>query len=91
VGAGGRVHARQVQAEHPEVVLEPPFGCHLGAVGTEPRDVLHPVGTVALDRPGPFGYTARVVPHHRLVATPAELGLATLPPESSGMDAGILR
>jgi starch phosphorylase len=49
------------------------------------------VGTVALDRPGPFGYTARVVPHHRLVATPAELGLATLPPESSGMDAGILR
>jgi hypothetical protein len=25
------------------------------------------------------------------VATPAELGLATLPPESSGMDAGILR
>jgi starch phosphorylase len=49
------------------------------------------VGTVALDRPGPFGYTARVVPHHRLVATPAELGLATLPVESSGMDAGVLR
>ena len=42
------------------------------------------VGTVALDRPGPFGYTARVVPHHRLVATPAELGLAALPAESSG-------
>jgi len=47
--------------------------------------------------PGPFsvhtraGYTARVVPHHRLVATPAELGLATLPVESSGMDAGVLR
>ena len=32
--------------------------------------------TVTLDRPGPFGYTARVVPHHRLVASPAELGLA---------------
>jgi len=49
------------------------------------------VGTVALDRRGPFGYTARVVPHHRLVATPAERGLATLPVESSGMDAGVLR
>jgi starch phosphorylase len=49
------------------------------------------VGAITLDRPGPFGYTARVVPHHRLVATPAELGLATLPPESAGMDSGDLR
>jgi len=49
------------------------------------------VGTVALDRPGPFGYTARVVPHHRLVASPAELGLAVLPAESAGMDSGDLR
>ena len=49
------------------------------------------VGAITLDRPGPFGYTARVVPHHRLVATPAELGLATLPAESAGMDSGDLR
>ena len=49
------------------------------------------VGAVALDRPGPFGYTARVVPHHRLVASPAELGLAVLPAESAGMDSGDLR
>jgi alpha-glucan phosphorylases len=32
-------------------------------------------GTVQLDRPGSFGYTVRVVPHHDLLATPAELGL----------------
>ncbi len=49
------------------------------------------VGTITLDRPGPFGYTARVVPHHRLVASPAELGLATLPAEAAGMDSGDLR
>jgi starch phosphorylase len=32
-------------------------------------------GTVALERPGSFGYTVRVTPHHALLATPAELGL----------------
>ena len=32
-------------------------------------------GTVGLDRPGAFGYTVRVTPHHALLATPAELGL----------------
>jgi starch phosphorylase len=49
------------------------------------------VGAVRLDRPGPFGYTTRVVPAHRLVSGPAELGLAALPAESAGMDSGILR
>ena len=48
-------------------------------------------GSLALDRPGPFGYTARVVPHHRLVASDAELGLAALPAESAGMSTGDLR
>ncbi|HWL02250.1 MAG TPA: alpha-glucan family phosphorylase [Microbacteriaceae bacterium] len=32
-------------------------------------------GTIALERPGPFGYTVRVTPHHARLATPAELGL----------------
>ena len=49
------------------------------------------VGGITLDRPGPFGYTARVVPHHRLVPSAAELGLAALPAESGGMDSGDLR
>lgn len=35
-------------------------------------------GTVRLDRAGPFGYTARVVPRHELLASTAELGLAAL-------------
>ncbi len=49
------------------------------------------VGDVELDRPGPFGYTTRIVPAHRLISGPAELGLATLPPESVGMDSGVMR
>ena len=49
------------------------------------------VGGLTLDRPGQFGYTARVVPHHRLTASAAELGLAALPAESAGMESGVLR
>ncbi|MGH8893565.1 MAG: alpha-glucan family phosphorylase [Actinomycetes bacterium] len=49
------------------------------------------LGEVKLDRPGPFGYTTRVVPTHRLITGPGELGLAALPPESTGMDSGVLR
>jgi starch phosphorylase len=32
-------------------------------------------GRLVLDRPGPFGYTVRVLPHHDGLASPAELGL----------------
>ena len=49
------------------------------------------VGEVKLDRPGPFGYTARVVPAHRLISGAGELGLATLPPDNAVMDSGVLR
>ncbi|MEE1938703.1 alpha-glucan family phosphorylase [Streptomyces sp. TRM 70361] len=38
-------------------------------------------GLLALDRPGPFGYTVRVLPAHPLLAGPAELGLVALPPD----------
>jgi starch phosphorylase len=31
-----------------------------------------------LDRPGPFGYTVRVLPRHDGLASPAELGLVAL-------------
>ena len=48
-------------------------------------------GEVKLDRPGAFGYTTRVVPRHRMMAGPAELGLAALPSVSAGMDTGDLR
>jgi starch phosphorylase len=49
------------------------------------------VGTVTLARPGPFGYTVRVVPDHPLAGGAADLGLAALPAESAGMDTGDLR
>lgn len=35
-------------------------------------------GEVALGRPGPFGYTVRVVPTHPLLVAPAELGVVAL-------------
>lgn len=48
-------------------------------------------GPLELGRTGPFGYTVRVLPSHPLLASPAELGLVAVPPESAGMDAGLLR
>jgi len=38
-------------------------------------------GRVALWRSGPFGYTARIVPKHPLLASPAELASVALPHE----------
>ncbi|MEV5003731.1 alpha-glucan family phosphorylase [Nocardioides sp. LML1-1-1.1] len=35
-------------------------------------------GDIELGRPGPFGYTVRVVPKHALVVAPAELGVVAL-------------
>jgi len=48
-------------------------------------------GEIPLDRTGPFGYSVRVVPRHRLLAGPAELGLVALPPAPVGMTNGDLR
>jgi glycogen phosphorylase len=48
-------------------------------------------GEVPLDRPGPFGYTVRVLPHHPLLDSRAELGLVTYPQAPSGMTNGDLR
>ncbi|WP_165036967.1 hypothetical protein, partial [Candidatus Protofrankia californiensis] len=36
-------------------------------------------GTIPLRRTGAFGYTVRVLPRHRLIASPAELGLVANP------------
>jgi starch phosphorylase len=48
-------------------------------------------GQAPLGRPGPFGYTVRVVPRHRLMASTAELGLVTYPDAPAGMTNGDLR
>ncbi len=48
-------------------------------------------GEVPLDRPGPFGYTVRVLPWHPLLDSRAELGLVTYPQAPPGMTNGDLR
>ena len=48
-------------------------------------------GEIELTQPGPFGYTVRVLPHHPLLASRAELGLVTVPDAPAGMTNGDLR
>ncbi|WP_031073646.1 alpha-glucan family phosphorylase [Streptomyces sp. NRRL S-118] len=47
-------------------------------------------GPLTLERTGPFGYTVRILPTHRLLATGADLGLVALPTEATGEGAGVL-
>jgi starch phosphorylase len=47
-------------------------------------------GPLSLDRTGPFGYTVRILPAHRLLASSAELGLVAVPSEGTGEGAGVL-
>ncbi|MGW7415285.1 alpha-glucan family phosphorylase [Streptomyces sp. NPDC054863] len=47
-------------------------------------------GPLALDRTGPYGYTVRVLPAHRLLAGGADLGLVVMPTEATGEGAGVL-
>ncbi|MFG2440886.1 glycosyltransferase family 1 protein [Streptomyces sp. NPDC048508] len=47
-------------------------------------------GPLSLDRTGPFGYTVRILPAHRLLASGAELGLLAVPSEEPGEGAGLL-
>jgi starch phosphorylase len=49
------------------------------------------LGGAELGRPGPFGYTVRVLPRHPLLAAPAEMGLVTVPVAPAGMVNGDLR
>ncbi|KWW99564.1 DUF3417 domain-containing protein [Carbonactinospora thermoautotrophica] len=60
----------------------------LKAVGQDDGGRYRYEGTVDLDRTGSFGYTVRVLPHHPLLASQAELGLVTLPPIPTGMTDG---
>ncbi len=48
-------------------------------------------GEAVLGKPGPFGYTVRVLPRHPLLSAPAELGLVTVPGTPTGMVSGDLR
>ncbi|MFF4590160.1 glycosyltransferase family 1 protein [Streptomyces sp. NPDC001388] len=47
-------------------------------------------GPLSLDRTGPFGYTVRILPAHRLLSSGAELGVVTAPTEDGAEGAGLL-
>jgi glycogen phosphorylase len=47
-------------------------------------------GPLALDRTGPFGYTVRILPAHRLLASGAEAGLVAVPSDDLAQAAGLL-
>ncbi|MGQ4437761.1 MULTISPECIES: glycosyltransferase family 1 protein [unclassified Streptomyces] len=47
-------------------------------------------GPLELDRTGPYGYTVRILPAHRLLASGAELGLVAVPVEDGVEGAGVL-
>jgi len=59
-----------------------------GGPDTEGRWVYE--GPLSLDRTGPYGYTVRILPAHRLLASGAELGLVAVPSEETGEGGGVL-
>jgi len=65
-----------------ELALETPPG---------PESVAWYSGEAILGQPGSFGYTVRVLPRHRLLSGPAEMGLVTVPVAPAGMVSGDLR
>ena len=71
-------------------IIEPAY-LTLAADGTAHGPQTRFSGAVELGLPGPFGYTARVVPKHPLLANRAELGLVTYPDGPAGMTNGDLR
>jgi glycogen phosphorylase len=63
----------------------------LSLTGRPADGIARYAGDARLGRPGPFGYTVRVVPCHPLLATEAEMGLVTYPDAPAGMTNGDLR
>lgn len=47
-------------------------------------------GPLSLDRAGPYGYTVRILPAHRHLASSAELGLVAVPSGDAAEGAGVL-
>ncbi|HKA98245.1 MAG TPA: alpha-glucan family phosphorylase [Streptosporangiaceae bacterium] len=76
--------------EHDEIVEPAASGMSLDEATHDPG-VARYVGRASLGRPGPFGYTVRVVPRHELLASIAEMGLAAFPQAPAGMTNGDLR
>ncbi|MFD8389937.1 glycosyltransferase family 1 protein [Streptomyces sp. NPDC059680] len=79
----GRVDAEDHITDATVVPLKP-----TGAPDLEGRLLYE--GPLALDRTGPYGYTVRILPAHRLLASAAELGLVAVPSEEAVERAGVL-
>ncbi|MFC9889803.1 glycosyltransferase family 1 protein [Streptomyces pilosus] len=79
----GRVDEEDRIAGAAAVPLKP-----VGAADEEGRWVYE--GPLTLDRTGPFGYTVRILPSHRLLASGAEPGLLAVPSEDVVEGAGVL-
>ena len=71
-------------------IVDPSYAV-LTADGTTQGSLTRFAGTVELGRPGPFGYTVRVLPRHSLLASRSELGLVAYPDAPAGMTNGDLR
>lgn len=79
----GRVDEEDRIADATTVPLKP-----VGGPDSEGRWVYE--GPLSLDRTGPFGYTVRILPTHRLLASGSELGLVAVPSEDVVEAAGVL-
>jgi glycogen phosphorylase len=74
-----------------EDIVEPEAHPMTPSGATAGEGTVRYAGEARLGRPGPFGYTVRVVPCHPLLASTAELGLVTYPDAPEGMTNGLLR
>ncbi|MFI1211328.1 glycosyltransferase family 1 protein [Streptomyces sp. NPDC020802] len=79
----GRVDAEDRITDGSAVPLKP-----VGGPDLEGRWLYE--GPLSLDRTGSFGYTVRILPAHRLLASGAELGLVAGPSEELVEGAGVL-
>lgn len=79
----GRVDSEDRITDATTVPLKP-----VGGPDLEGRWVYE--GPLALDRTGPFGYTVRILPAHRLLASGAEPGLVAVPSDELAQAAGML-
>ncbi|MQY39537.1 Glycogen phosphorylase [Streptomyces sp. RB17] len=79
----GRVDAEDHITDATVVPLKP-----AGAPDLEGRLLYE--GPLALDRTGPYGYTVRILPTHRLLASSAEMGLLAVPSVEGAEGAGVL-
>jgi starch phosphorylase len=80
-----------VQPAYATLTAEAPEPALAAAGAADPPAAVRYSGEVPLDRPGPFGYTVRVLPNHPLLDSRAELGLVTYPHAPAGMTNGDLR